>query len=110
MKNSIILNGCEVPHFNYVGDSILGTKAHLAAGAITSNFRLDGKPISVLVNDKKPISTEMTKFGAIVGDRAQIGCNVVMNPGSLIGKDSWIYPNVSFRGFLKSDTILKLKQ
>ena len=77
---------------------------------MTSNFRLDGKCINVALKDEKPINTELKKFGAIIGDRSQIGCNVVLNPGSLIGKDSWIYPNVSFRGFLESNKILKLKQ
>lgn len=104
------MNFCEIPHFNYVGDSILGTKAHISAGSMTSNFRLDGKPINVSTLENKFINTGMQKFGAIIGDRAQIGCNVLLNPGSLIGKDSWIYPNVSFRGFLESNKILKLKQ
>jgi len=104
------MNFCEIPHFNYVGDSILGTKAHISGGAVISNYRLDGKPINVSTLENNMINTGMQKFGAIIGDRAQIGCNVVLNPGSLIGKDSWIYPNASFRGFLESNKILKLKQ
>lgn len=108
-KNCIIFDGCEVPHFNYVGDSILGHKAHLGAGVILSNVRLDRKPVTVQAEDEA-ISSGLRKFGAIIGDHAEIGCNSVLNPGSIIGRRSVVYPLSSFSGVLPADRILKTRQ
>jgi NDP-sugar pyrophosphorylase family protein len=108
-KNSIIFDEAQVPHFNYVGDSILGFKVHLGAGVILSNVKLDHREISVSVADGT-IATGLTKFGAVVGDRTEIGCNAVINPGSLLGRDCIIYPGVNFRGVLPSGSVAKLRQ
>jgi NDP-sugar pyrophosphorylase family protein len=105
-KNCLIFNDVQIPHFSYVGDSILGHKAHLGAGVILSNFRLDRKEISVHYEDT-PIPTGLRKFGAIIGDRVEIGCNAVINPGSLIGRDCMIYPLTHFGGILVENTILQ---
>jgi bifunctional N-acetylglucosamine-1-phosphate-uridyltransferase/glucosamine-1-phosphate-acetyltransferase GlmU-like protein len=98
-----------VPHFNYVGDSILGYQAHLGAGVILSNVRLNHAEIAVSTPDGN-IPTGLRKFGAIVGDRTEIGCNSVINPGSVIGRDCMIYPSVNFRGFLPHGSRVKLRQ
>jgi NDP-sugar pyrophosphorylase family protein len=105
-KNCIILNEADIPHFSYVGDSILGYQAHLGAGVILSNLRLDRKEISIR-HAGTVIATGLRKFGAIVGDRVEIGCNSVSNPGSLIGRDSLIYPLTLFGGVLAENTILQ---
>jgi len=105
-KNCLIFDEAQIPHFNYVGDSILGYKAHLGAGAILSNVRLDHAPVNV-ITPEGPISTGLRKFGAIVGDRAEIGCNSVLSPGSIIGRDSIIYPGTSWRGVLPANSIAK---
>jgi NDP-sugar pyrophosphorylase family protein len=110
IKNSIIMNSSQIPHFNYVGDSLLGTKSHISAGAVISNLKLDSKNICLKGINNEKIETKLKKFGAIIGDEAQIGCNAVINPGSLIGKRSRIYPGLSFRGVLETDKIYKLKQ
>jgi NDP-sugar pyrophosphorylase family protein len=106
IKNSILFNGCQVPHFNYVGDSILGAKAHLAAGVIVSNLKLAGDVITLRVGSET-ISTGLRKFGALIGDHAEIGCNAVINPGSIIGRRSLIYPGVAWRGILPANSIAK---
>jgi len=108
-KNSIIFDEAQVPHFNYVGDSILGFKTHLGAGVILSNVKLDHSEISVAAGES-PIATGLTKFGAIVGDRTEIGCNAVINPGSVLGRDCLIYPNVNFRGVLPEGSVVKIRQ
>jgi NDP-sugar pyrophosphorylase family protein len=106
LKHCVLFNQCQVPHFNYVGDSILGHKAHLGAGSILSNVKLDNQ--NVWVNfDGTPIDTGLRKFGALIGDKAEIGCNAVLNPGSIIGRDSIVYPNVSWRGILPRNMIVK---
>ncbi|HET9377995.1 MAG TPA: UDP-N-acetylglucosamine diphosphorylase [Chthoniobacterales bacterium] len=105
-KNCLIFNDVQIPHFSYVGDSILGHKAHLGAGVILSNFRLDRKEISVH-HEGTTIPTGLRKFGAIIGDRVEIGCNAVINPGSLIGRDCMIYPLTHFGGILVESTILQ---
>ena len=105
-KNCLIFDEAQIPHFNYVGDSILGHKAHLGAGAILSNVRLDHQPVSVTTTEG-PISTGLRKFGAIVGDRAEIGCNSVLSPGSIIGRDTILYPGTSWRGVLPNNSIGK---
>jgi NDP-sugar pyrophosphorylase family protein len=108
-KNSVIFDNAEVPHYNYVGDSILGYKAHLGAGVILSNVRLDRG--EVLVDDgKKSHPTGLKKFGAVIGDHAEIGCNSVINPGSIIGRRSIVYPLTSFSGVLPAESLLKTRQ
>jgi bifunctional UDP-N-acetylglucosamine pyrophosphorylase / glucosamine-1-phosphate N-acetyltransferase len=106
IKHSILFNGCQVPHFNYVGDSILGHKAHLGAGAKISNVKLVPGNIFIEI-DGKPFDTGLRKFGALLGDFAEIGCNSVLNPGSIIGRNSLIYPNTNWRDILPADTIVK---
>jgi NDP-sugar pyrophosphorylase family protein len=108
VKHSILFNNCQAPHFNYVGDTILGHKAHLGAGVKVSNIKLDGVNVSVEI-DGKPFDTGMRKFGAMIGDRTDIGCNAVLNPGSIIGRGSIIYPNVNWRGILPANMIAKNK-
>ena len=108
-KNCILFDGCEVPHFNYVGDAILGHKAHLGAGVILSNVRLDRGEI-IVKHGTERVSTGLKKFSAIIGDYTEIGCNSVINPGSLIGRRSVIYPLANFCGVLPEDTIWKVRQ
>ena len=107
-KNALVFNDCQVPHFNYVGDSILGHKTHLGAGVILSNFKSIKGNVSVQHEGKK-IDTGLRKFGALLGDRADIGCNSVLNPGSIIGRGSIIYPCTNWRGVLPPDSIAKNK-
>jgi UDP-N-acetylglucosamine diphosphorylase / glucose-1-phosphate thymidylyltransferase / UDP-N-acetylgalactosamine diphosphorylase / glucosamine-1-phosphate N-acetyltransferase / galactosamine-1-phosphate N-acetyltransferase len=104
-KNSVLFNGCQVPHFNYVGDSILGHKAHLGAGVILSNVKSVKGNVQVEGKD-----TGLRKFGAIIGDHAEIGCNCVLNPGTIIGRHSILYPGVSWRGVCPPDSVVKLRQ
>ncbi|MEO7676113.1 MAG: UDP-N-acetylglucosamine diphosphorylase [Verrucomicrobiota bacterium] len=108
IKHSVLFNGCQVPHFNYVGDSILGHKAHLGAGVKISNFKL--VPGNIFVEmEGLPFDTGLRKFGALLGDFAEIGCNSVLNPGSIIGRNSIIYPNTNWRSILPADMIVKNK-
>lgn len=111
-KNCVIFERAEIPHFNYVGDSILGYRAHLAAGVILSNFRLDHAPVNIPdpATPGAKVETGLEKFGAIVGDHVDIGCNAVVSPGSLIGRRSVLYPGVHWRGVLESDKIVKVRQ
>src|ERR1043166_1634999 len=107
-KNSMLFNNCQVPHFNYVGDSILGHKAHLGAGVKISNFKI--VPGNVIVDlEGAPFDTGLRKFGALIGDHTDIGCNAVLNPGSIIGRGSIIYPNTNWRGILPANMIVKNK-
>lgn len=106
VKNAIISDGVQIPHYNYVGDSILGYKSHMGAGAVASNFRLDKKTINVKCNDEK-ISTGLRKMGVILGDFSEVGCNSVLYPGTVIGRRCLVYPLSGVRGTLGSDTILK---
>ena len=108
IKNSLLFNGAGAPHFNYMGDSILGHKAHLGAGVKISNLKLFSGNITVEM-DGKPFDTGLRKFGALVGDGAEIGCNAVLNPGSIIGRGAVIYPNVFWRGILPANNIAKNK-
>ena len=108
-KNCVVFDHAQIPHFSYVGDSILGYKAHLAAGVILSNVRLDRQEISVRYHEAR-IATGLRKFGAIVGDKAEIGCNTVISPGSIIGRCSLIYPLTHFSGVLAENTILQNHQ
>ncbi len=106
IKNSIIFDGAQIPHFNYVGDSVIGWRAHLGAGVITSNLKSDKSLVTVKDADFE-IPTGLKKLGAIIGDRAEIGCNTVLNPGSVIGRDSIVYPLSSVRGVVPSQSIFK---
>ena len=104
-KNSVLFNNCQVPHFSYVGDSILGAKAHLGAGVILSNVKSVTGNVTV-----EKLDTGLRKFGAILGDGADIGCNCVLSPGTIIGRNSILYPNVLWRGVCPPDSIVKLRQ
>ena len=106
VKNSLLFDGVQIPHFNYVGDSILGHRAHLGAGAITSNVKGDRSEIRIR-SDGEMISTGLTKLGAILGDGVEVGCNAVLNPGTVIGVGSRIYPLSSVRGYIPSHVIVK---
>ena len=106
IKNSFLGKGCQVPHFNYVGDSVLGSRVHLAAGVIVSNLKLTGDFITLRVGDAV-LTTGLRKFGALIGDEAEVGCNAVLNPGSILGRRSLIYPGVSWRGILPANSIAK---
>ena len=106
LKNVILFNKVQVPHYNYVGDSVLGYKAHLGAGAITSNIKNDKKNV-VIKFPLGEIETGLRKLGAVVGDGVQIGCNTVLNPGTVIGKNTRIYPLNSVRGWVDENSIYK---
>ncbi|HHZ06603.1 MAG TPA: UDP-N-acetylglucosamine pyrophosphorylase [Clostridiales bacterium] len=106
LKGSILFNCVQVPHYNYVGDSILGYKAHTGAGTITSNLKSDKHKISISVAGDK-LDTGLKKLGAIIGDNVEVGCNSVLNPGSIIGRNSNIYPLSMVRGFVPKDSIYK---
>lgn len=105
LKNVILFDGVQVPHYNYVGDSILGRGAHMGAGAVTSNVKSDKTP--VVVKAEKPIATGLKKFGAMLGDFAEVGCNSVLNPGTIVGKNTNIYPLSCVRGVVPADSIYK---
>jgi UDP-N-acetylglucosamine diphosphorylase / glucose-1-phosphate thymidylyltransferase / UDP-N-acetylgalactosamine diphosphorylase / glucosamine-1-phosphate N-acetyltransferase / galactosamine-1-phosphate N-acetyltransferase len=105
-KNCLLLDGVQVPHFSYVGDSVLGNRAHLGAGAICSNLRLDQKPVTVRANGQS-WETGLRKFGAILGDGAEVGCNAVLNPGSLLGKRALVAPGTVLTGYLPPETIAR---
>ena len=96
VKNAILFDGVKAPHFNYIGDSILGFGAHLGAGAILSNMRCDGAPI--VLRTTPPISTKRRKLGSVIGDGCEIGCHAVLNPGTILGRGSIVYPLTSVRG------------
>jgi NDP-sugar pyrophosphorylase family protein len=130
LKNVLLFNGCQVPHFNYLGDSILGHKAHVGAGVICSNLKsLPGnvmvaswklqvessesappnEPSTFNLQPSTPIDTGLRKFGALIGDGAEVGCNSVLNPGSIIGRGAVVYPSVNWRGVLPANSIAKNK-
>lgn len=96
VKNAILFDGVKAPHFNYIGDSILGFGAHLGAGATLSNMRCDGAPI--VLRTTPPISTKRRKLGSVIGDGCEIGCHAVLNPGTILGRGSIVYPLTSVRG------------
>ena len=106
IKNSILMTGAQAPHFNYVGDSILGYKAHIGAGVILSNLKSTAGTVRVKYNNET-IETGLRKFGAILGDNAEVGCNSVLNPGTVIGKNSIVYPLSSVRGVIPENSIYK---
>ena len=106
VKNSVIFDGVQIPHYNYVGDSCLGYKSHIGAGGITSNVKSDKSLVEVKL-DGSSISTGLKKFGAMLGDFVEVGCSSVLNPGTVIGRNSSIYPLSSVRGFVPEDSIFK---
>ena len=106
LKNCVLFDGAAVPHFNYVGDSILGYRAHFGAGAVTSNVKSDKTPVSVRAGSER-IETGRRKFGAAVGDLVEVGCNSVLCPGAVIGRMSRVYPLSSVRGYLPALHIYK---
>ena len=108
LKNSILFNQVEVPHYNYVGDSILGYRAHMGAGSITSNVKSDKTLVCVHINGEN-IETGLKKFGAMLGDHVEVGCNSVLNPGTVIGRYTNIYPTSCVRGFIPANHIYKNK-
>lgn len=106
IKNDIIFNSVQVPHYNYVGDSILGYKSHMGAGSITSNVKSD-KSLVVVKDGTEEIATGRKKFGAMLGDFVEVGCNSVLNPGTVIGRHTNVYPLSSVRGVVPADSIYK---
>ncbi len=109
LKNVILFNKVQVPHYNYVGDSVLGYKAHMGAGSITSNVKSD-KKLVVIHGEDFELETGMKKFGAMLGDGVEVGCNSVLNPGTVVGRNSNIYPLSSVRGVVPADSIYKSRQ
>ena len=103
------MDGCQVPHFNYVGDSILGKKAHLGAGVICSNLRLDQENVFVQTPDGR-VDSKMRKLGAMLGDEAECGCNVALQPGAILGKRAVVMPTLAFSGYLPDHTIAYVRQ
>lgn len=106
LKNVILFDGVQVPHFNYVGDSILGYYSHMGAGSVTSNFRADHGEITVRCGEET-METGMNKIGAMIGDHAEVGCNAVCNPGTVVGRNSVIYPASCVRGTVPEGAIWK---
>ena len=102
LKNSILMTGAKLPHFNYAGDSVIGRKAHMGAGAVASNFKLDGSAVRV-----GGIETGRRKLGAMLGDGAEVGCHCVLNPGTVIGKNTAVYPCTAVRGVVGKNMIVK---
>lgn len=106
LKNVILFDGVQVPHYNYVGDSILGHKAHMGAGSITSNVKSDKTLVTVMAGGER-IATGRKKMGAILGDHVEIGCNSVLNPGTVVGRGTSVYPLSMVRGFVPAGSIYK---
>jgi NDP-sugar pyrophosphorylase family protein len=106
LKNVILFNKVQVPHYNYVGDSVLGYKAHMGAGSITSNVKSDKTLVTVKAGEEK-LETGLKKFGAVLGDHVEVGCNSVLNPGSVVGRNTNIYPLSMVRGFIPAGSIYK---
>lgn len=106
LKNVVLFNKVQVPHYNYVGDSILGFKAHMGAGAVTSNVKQDKKNVTISYKGQK-IETGLRKFGAMLGDNVEVGCNSVLNPGTVVGRFSNVYPLSCVRGFVPAHSIYK---
>ena len=105
-KNCLLMDGVQVPHFSYVGDSVLGNGAHLAAGVVLSNLRLDQQPVTVRLPDRLA-ETGLRKMGAILGDAAEVGCNAVLQPGTLLGKRAIVMPTLAFGGYLPAAHLAK---
>lgn len=106
LKNVILFDNVQVPHYNYVGDSILGYKSHMGAGAVTSNVKQDKTPVTVQMGYLR-VETGLKKFGAMLGDNVEVGCNSVLNPGTVVGRGSRVYPLSMVRGFLPAGQIHK---
>ena len=106
LKNVILFDNVQVPHYNYVGDSILGYKSHMGAGSITSNVKSD-KTLVVIRNGEEKIETGRKKVGAVLGDFVEVGCNSVLNPGTVIGRNSSVYPVSCVRGVIPANSIYK---
>ena len=106
LKNVVLFNKVQVPHYNYVGDSVLGYKSHMGAGSITSNVKSDKTLVTVKCGDEK-LETGLKKMGAMLGDGVEVGCNSVLNPGTVIGRNSNIYPTSMVRGVIPADSIYK---
>lgn len=106
LKNVVLFNNVQVPHYNYVGDSILGYKSHMGAGSITSNVKSD-KTLVVVKSGEEQIETGLKKFGAMVGDLVEVGCNSVLNPGTVVGRETNIYPTSCVRGYIPARSIFK---
>lgn len=106
VKGSIFLDDSKAAHFNYVGDSIIGNKVNISGGAILANYRLDKKPVMVIAGENK-IETGLEKFGSVIGDRSNVGVNSVLNPGTILGKNTTIYPLISVKGAHKDNEIIK---
>ena len=106
LKNVILFDGVQVPHFNYVGDSVLGFKAHMGAGSITSNVKSDKTLVTVDTGSGR-VETGLKKMGAMLGDNVEVGCNSVLNPGTVVGKNTSVYPLSMVRGFVAADSIYK---
>ncbi len=106
LKNCVLFDGVQIPHLSYVGDSILGAYAHLGAGAIISNLKADGSPVTVKIGEER-VETGLRKFGAALGDGVQVGAGAVLNPGTVIGRNTTVYPLTSVRGAYPADVILK---
>ena len=107
-KHCLLLDGVQAPHFNYVGDSILGERAHLGAGVICSNLRLDQQEVTVRLPEGV-VATGLRKFGAVLGDEAEVGCNAVLNPGTILGKRALVMPATAFGGYLPAATIARTR-
>ena len=107
LKNVILFDRVQVPHYNYVGDSILGYQSHMGAGSITSNVKSDKTLVEVRTNNNEKIQTGLKKFGAMLGDHVEVGCNSVLNPGTIIGRNTNIYPLSSVRGTVPAESIFK---
>ena len=107
-KNCLLMDGVQVPHFSYVGDSVLGNGAHLGAGVILSNLRLDQQPIGVRL-PAGYFETGLRKFGALLGDKAEVGCNAVLQPGTILGKRALVMPTLAFGGYLPEATIARVR-
>ena len=108
LKNVVLFNKVQAPHYNYVGDAILGYKAHMGAGSITSNVKSD-KTLVVVKDKGEEIATGLKKFGAMLGDEVEVGCNSVLNPGTVVGRNSNIYPLSMVRGVVPANSIYKKK-
>ena len=108
LKNCVLLDGVQVPHYNYVGDSVLGNRAHMGAGAVCSNFKAAGN--EVVVHGEREYPTGLTKLGGILGDGADVGCGCVLNPGTVIGKNTAVYPLNALRGVFPAECIVKSQE
>ena len=106
LKNVILFDHVQTPHYNYVGDSILGYKSHMGAGSLTSNVKSD-KTLVVVRNGDEAIATGLKKMGAMLGDLVEVGCNSVLNPGTVVGRNSRVYPTSCVRGVVPADSIYK---